>query len=193
MYFCLVLLSFVFCFGWNYVGQASQTVAQHYISARPMYVLFGVSGAGIGSVTPIMQQSENTMQSANAVSMTDQRRRLWVNIETALGECYEFAQSIQQTHWVLGQRRRRLIGIEQEWAAPLAQHWTGIWEVGLHPLYEVHRRQVLNECWPAPAMMVEEIHVEKYLSLSLWFDSFLNYILDTYDSGPCGRPIHSYV
>ena len=27
-------------------------------------------------------------------------------------------------------------------------------------MYEVHRRQVLNECWPAPAMVVEGIHVE---------------------------------
>ena len=28
------------------------------------------------------------------------------------------------------------------------------------PWYQVHRRQVLNECWPAPAMVVEVIHVE---------------------------------
>ena len=34
-----------------------------------------------------------------------------------------------------------------------------IWCVGLHPQYEVHHGQVLNECWPAPAMVVEEIHV----------------------------------
>ena len=47
-------------------------------------VLSGVSGAGMESVTRIMQQSENTKQSPNVVSMTGQRRRLWVNIETAL-------------------------------------------------------------------------------------------------------------
>ena len=27
-------------------------------------------------------------------------------------------------------------------------------------MYEVHRRQVLNECWPALAMVVKGIHVE---------------------------------
>ena len=30
----------------------------------------------------------------------------------------------------------------------------------LHPLYQVHHRQVLNKCWPAPAKVVEGIHVE---------------------------------
>ena len=48
-----------------------------------------------------MQPSENTVQLPNAVSMTGQRRRLWVNIETAFVECHMF-----------GQRRRRLTGIE---------------------------------------------------------------------------------
>ena len=32
-------------------------------------------------------------------------------------------------------------------------------------MYEVHRRQVLNECWPAPAMVVEGIHVEDIFEL----------------------------
>ena len=49
-------------------------------------VLSGVSGAGILKVNSIMQQSEKTVQSPNAVSMTGQRRRLWVNIETVLVE-----------------------------------------------------------------------------------------------------------
>ena len=44
-----------------------------------------------------MQHSENMVQSPNAVSMTDQRRRLWVNIETALVECHVFAQSMYTT------------------------------------------------------------------------------------------------
>ena len=62
-------------FGWNNVGPASQTVAQHYISIGQMYVLSGVSGAGMVSVTRIkMQQSENMAQSPNVVSMTGQRR-----------------------------------------------------------------------------------------------------------------------
>ena len=47
----------------------------------------------------------------------------------------------------------------------LAEHRIGIWWVGLHPLYEVHRRQVLNECWTAPAMVVEGIHVEDIFEL----------------------------
>ena len=34
--------------------------------------------------------------------------------------------------------------------------------------------QVLSECWPAQAMVVEGIHVEDILE----FCSFLNYILD---------------
>ena len=57
-----------------------------------------------------MEQSKTP----NAVSMTVQRRRPWVNIETALVECHVFAQIIQQPGdvLVLGQRRRRLTGIE---------------------------------------------------------------------------------
>ena len=42
-----------------------------------------------------MQHSENTVQSPNAVSMTGRRRRLRVNIETALVACHLFAQIIQ--------------------------------------------------------------------------------------------------
>ena len=30
--------------------------------------------------------------------------------------------------------------LNQQWAATLTKHWTGIWSVCLHPLYEVHRR-----------------------------------------------------
>ena len=62
----------------------------------------------------IMQQSENKLQSPNAVSMTGQRRRLWVNIETALGECHVFAQvySRPSDGLVLGQRYKRLTDIE---------------------------------------------------------------------------------
>ena len=86
-------------FGWNNVGPASQTVAQHYISIGSMYrVIVFFSGAGILKITSIMQQSEKTVQSPKAVSMTGQRQRLWVNIETVL-ECPCL-------------RRRRLISIE---------------------------------------------------------------------------------
>ena len=52
----------------------------------------------------------------------------------------------------------------------------GIQWVDLHSLYKVHRRQVLNECWSAPAIVVEEIHVRYILTCLL--GSFLNYIRD---------------
>ena len=58
-------------------------------------VLSGVSGSGRWSVTSMMLQSENPAQSPNAVLMTGQRQRLWVNIETELGDCHVFAQSTQ--------------------------------------------------------------------------------------------------
>ena len=56
-----------------------------------------------------MQQSQKTAQSPNTVSMTDQRRKLRVNIETVL-----VAQVYNRPgdRLVLGQRRRRLTGIE---------------------------------------------------------------------------------
>ena len=63
----------------------------------------------------------------------------WVNVT-----CLRKVNSRPSDDLVLGQRRGRLTGIEP----------------GLRPLYKVHRRQVLNECWPAPAMLVEGIHVE---------------------------------
>ena len=64
-----------------------------------------------------MHQSENTVQSPKAVPMASQRRRLCVNIEAVLGECHGFAWSIHDYSspsdgLVLGQRRRRLTGIE---------------------------------------------------------------------------------
>ena len=34
---------------------------------------------------------------------------------------------------------------------------------------QVHSRQVLKDCWPAPAMVVEGIQVKIYLNLSSWF------------------------
>ena len=70
----------------------------------------------------------------------------------------------------------------------LAQHLPGIWWVGLHPLYEVQRRQGWNECWPASAMVVEEIHVKDiFLLVSLvlyliisWTFRFLAHEEDQY-------------
>ena len=61
-----------------------------------------------------MQQSENLVQSPNAVSMVGQRRRLWVNIETASvnATCLRKVYSRPSDGLVLGQRRRRLTDIE---------------------------------------------------------------------------------
>ena len=60
----------------------------------------------------------------------------------------------------MGQRRGRLTGIEPTMGCDAGPTLNRIWWVGLHPLYDVHRRQVLNECWPAPAMVMEATHVE---------------------------------
>ena len=58
---------------------------------------------------------------------------------------------------VLGQRRRQLTGIEPAMgcnAGPtLNRNLVG--RPTCNPLYQVHRRQVLNECWPTSAMVVE--------------------------------------
>ena len=44
-------------------------------------MLVGVSGAGILNIISVMKQSKNTVQSPDAVSMTGQRRRLWVTLK----------------------------------------------------------------------------------------------------------------
>ena len=113
-------------FGWNNVGPASQPLVQHYISIGQCYLVFLAPGCrviwcfwrrGGKRHRIIMQLSETMVQSPNAVSMSGQRRRLWFNIKTSLGECRVFAQSIgaysrHSDGLVLGKRRRRLTGIE---------------------------------------------------------------------------------
>ena len=42
-------------------------------------------------------------------------------------------------------------------------------------MYQVDRRQVLNECWSAPAMVVEGIHVEGIFELSLVLSLILSW------------------
>ena len=61
-----------------------------------------------------MQQSENKVQSPNAVSIMGQRRRLWVDIETLLVECPILRKVYNRPgdRLVLRQRRRQLTGIE---------------------------------------------------------------------------------
>ena len=66
----------------------------------------------------------------------------WLN-DTCLRKVYNRSRD----RLMLGQPRRR------------------IWWVGPHPLYEVQCRQLLNECWPAPAMVVEGIHMEYIFEL----------------------------
>ena len=44
-------------------------------------------------------------------------------------------------------------------------------------MYKVHRRQVLNECWPTPAMVVEGIHVEDIFELNLIVSLVLSLII----------------
>ena len=93
-------------FGSNNVGPASQTVAQHYISIGPMHrVIWCFWGRDVKASPP------------NAVSMTGQRRSLWVNFETALVECHVFVYSRPSDRLVLGQRRKY-----EQWGAALAKH-----------------------------------------------------------------------
>ena len=88
--------------------------------------------------------------------------------------CWRKINSRPSVGLVLGKRRRRFTGIEPAMGCD-AQHWTGIWWVGLHPLYEVHRRntrQVLSECWPVQAMVwwwCKEYALKIYFNLTPWF------------------------
>ena len=86
-------------FGWNNAGPASQTVAQHYISIRPMSRVIWCFWCRDFQGHQHNAAVRNTVQSPNSVSMKVERRRLWVNIETVLVWCHVFAQSIQQTRW----------------------------------------------------------------------------------------------
>ena len=82
-------------FGWYNVGPVSQTVAQHYISIGPMYCVIWCFWRRDRKRHP-HKNAALKKHGTNPVSMSGQRRRLWVNIETALGECHVFVQSIQQ-------------------------------------------------------------------------------------------------
>ena len=102
-----------------------------------------------------MQRSENTIQSTNAVSMN------WLNVT-----CLQKVYNRPSDRSVLGLRRRRLTGIEPAMgcnAGPtLSRNLVG------RPTASVpgrHRRQVLNECWQAPPMVVEVIHFEDIFEL----------------------------
>ena len=135
--------------------------------------------------------------------MLAHRRRRWPSVTSVVGQCIVLSgvsgaeiegisQKTRYNHPVLFQFRASVIddwpALNQQWAATLAQNCAGIWWVGLHPLYEVHRGKVLNECWPAPAMVVEGIHVEDIFYL---VSSVLSLIISWTFSilhGPWGRP-----
>ena len=138
-----------------------------------------------------MQQSENTVQSPNVISMTGQRRTLWVNIETALVECHVFAQSIQQPsdRLVLGQRFRRLTGIEPAMgcnAGPtLNRNLVG------RPTSSVRGTSYASIEWMLSSTGYGggRNTRRRYIWTCL-LASFLDYVLDIQDSGTWGRPIH---
>ena len=88
----------------------------------------------------------------------------WVN-----ATCLHKVYSRPSDGLVSGQLLDDWPALNQQWVATLAQHRTRIWWVGLHSLYEVHRRKVLNECWPAPGMVEEELHIKDIFNLSPWF------------------------
>ena len=102
-----------------------------------------------------MQHSKTTVQSPNVVSMPGQRRRLWVNIETVLIEWHLFRKVYNRPgdRLMLGQRRRRSPRYEPAMGCNAGPTLNRNLVGGLHPLYQVHRKQVLNVCWPAPAMV----------------------------------------
>ena len=61
--------------------------------------------------------------------------------------------------------------LNQQWAATLAQHWTGVWWVGLHPLYQVG--YIVGKYWMNVGQhrrwWWKEYTSKIYLNLSPWF------------------------
>ena len=140
------------------------------------YICGGISGAGMlkrhqhnaavrkhGTITMLFQWRVSVEDSGSTL------KQHWLNA-TCLRKIYNRPGD----RLVLGQRRRRLTGIEPTIgcnAGPtLNRNLVG------RPTSSVHRRQVLNECWPALAMVVEGIHVKDIWTCLLGF--LLNYILD---------------
>ena len=110
-------------------------------------------------------------QSPNGVSMTGQSQRRWTNIETVLGKLHVFAGVLRYVYSrpsvgvVLGQCRIRLVGFEPvmgcENGPTLNRNCLGttyhrptscVRGTVETPLCMIHW-QVLNGCWPAPAML----------------------------------------
>ena len=73
-------------FGWNIVGSASQTMAQHYFTIGPMDPFIRVVAfREIKRQCTRMAVRANMGQSPNSVSMLGQRRVRLTGIETAIG------------------------------------------------------------------------------------------------------------
>ena len=73
-------------FGWNNVGPAPQTVAQHYFTIGPIVSCYPGSGLrGIKRQCTSMAVVANMGQSLNPVSMLSQRRIRLTAIKTAMG------------------------------------------------------------------------------------------------------------
>ena len=93
-----------------------------------------------------MQQAEKMVQSPNAVPQccfNDRPafKQYWLN-DTCLRKVYNRPGD----KLVLGQRRRQLIGIEPAMGCRAGSTLNRNLVGSLHPLYQVHRRQILNEC-----------------------------------------------
>ena len=71
-------------FGWNIVGPALQTMAQHYFIIDPMYRVIRIVAFRGESVTRMAVRA-NTGQSPNSVSMLGQRGIRLTGIEPAMG------------------------------------------------------------------------------------------------------------
>ena len=140
-------------FGWNNVGPASQTVAQHYFIIDPMYRVIRV-------VAFWRRKSvrANTGQSPNSVSMLGQRRIRLTCIEPAMG-CD--AGPTLNRYWVGTLCCMDVAQQTQNFVLPL-------YNVGPASSMLVHKcytNVLYSLSWPAPAMVMEGIvlHVEDIL------------------------------
>ena len=154
-------------------------MAQHYISIGPMYRVILCfwhrdRKRHLYNNAAVRKHCTITYAVSILAGVEDCGSKLkqhWVNVT-----CLRKIHRSPSDGLLLGQRLKRLTGIEPVMGCDAGPTFN--WNlVGLHALYEVHRRQVLNECWPAPAMVVEGIHVEDNILICL-LGFFINYILD---------------
>ena len=82
-------------FGWNNVGPASQTVAQHYSTIRPMYRVIRVAAFRGIKCHPYGSQSEH--KTITQISMLGQRRIRLTGTEPAMD--YDAGPTVNQ-YWL---------------------------------------------------------------------------------------------